>query len=221
MKRILLALLSSGLLISACGTQKTTATEVKETGNLNELVGFMTGMFSSEAQSNSDKDFYHISLVMYPIWEEDSTAKWLYVEQAVASMMKKPYRQRVYRVSATDTPGQYESAVFTLEESSKFIHGWQEPSIFQDITPDDLSVREGCSIFLTYENGAYNGSTHEKDCISDFRGATYATSIVSVTNKGVVSWDQGWNNEDEQVWGAVKSGYIFDKINSFSEELIQ
>jgi hypothetical protein len=29
----------------------------------------------------------------------------------------------------------------------------------------------------------------------------------------MVSWDQGWNGEGKQVWGATKGGYIFVKQN--------
>lgn len=181
--------------------------------DINELVELMTGKFSSLEQSESDSAFYNISLVMYPIWKENKEAKWLYVEQALASKPKKPYRQRVYKLTETSTPGVFESAVYTLPEPKSYIHGWETPELFQSIRPESLEVREGCSIFLTKtEEGCYVGSTKDKECTSSLMGATYATSKVSICSDYVVSWDQGWDTKDKQVWGAEKSGYIFKTL---------
>lgn len=182
-------------------------------GDIDELISAMAGKFSSLEQSENDKEFYNISLVMYPIWEKNKEAKWLYVEQAVAAKPKKPYRQRVYKVTETDTPGVFESAVYTLPNPESFIHGWETPELFNSISPESLEVREGCSIFLTKTaDGCYEGSTKDKECTSNLMGATYATSKVSICSGSVMSWDQGWDDKDEQVWGAVKSGYIFKAI---------
>jgi CpeT protein len=57
----------------------------------------------------------------------------------------------------------------------------------------------------------YEGSTLGKECLSSLRGATYATSKVKIDEKMILSWDQGWDNADKQIWGATKGGYIFDK----------
>ena len=58
---------------------------------------------------------------------------------------------------------------------------------------------------------AFSGSTPGKQCLSSLRGATYATSKVTVGKKGIISWDQGWDAMDKQVWGAKKGGYDFVK----------
>ena len=57
-------------------------------------------------------------------------------------------------------------------------------------------------------------NTIDDDCKSTFREATYATSTVSVCKNEVLSWDQGWNIEKEQVWGAETGGYIFKRIKN-------
>uniref|UniRef100_UPI0038D3A63C CpcT/CpeT family chromophore lyase n=1 Tax=Flavobacterium sp. TaxID=239 RepID=UPI0038D3A63C len=51
-----------------------------------------------------------------------------------------------------------------------------------------------------------------KTCASELRGASYATSKVTITANQVLSWDQGFDKDDKQVWGATKAGYIFDKL---------
>ena len=57
----------------------------------------------------------------------------------------------------------------------------------------------------------FTGSTQGKSCNSELRGATYATSEVIIGNGFIESWDRGFNEKDEQVWGAEKGGYIFER----------
>jgi hypothetical protein len=45
------------------------------------------------------------------------------------------------------------------------------------------------------------------------RGANYASSKVTITQNSIVSWDQGFDKDDKQVWSASKSGCIFIKID--------
>jgi len=189
--------------------------KVEKKSDLDLLTEMMKGKFSSAQQAKNDTDYFVISLVMYPIWEEDQNYKWLYVEQAVASMPDKPYRQRVYRVSNMGKK-KFESKVFELPNPEKFVFSWKDPTIYKTLKPNDLIERTGCAIILKKtKEGCFEGSTNKRDCVSDFRGASYASSIVSVCPTQLVSWDQGWNAEDEQVWGAEKGGYQFDKLESF------
>ncbi|MEO0472261.1 MAG: chromophore lyase CpcT/CpeT [Bacteroidota bacterium] len=204
-------LLAATCLIFACNNPSAATAETQEQTELDQLYQMMRGTFSSEAQSIRDTSFFNINLVMHPIWEGDADTKWLYVEQAVTEYIDEPYRQRVYRLSRTNE-GLFESKVYELPGPERFVHAWNQPDIFSRITADSLIVREGCAVYLQKEaNNCYRGETKDKACLSSLRGATYATSIVAVCEDGVVSWDQGWNAEDEQVWGAEKEGYVFDR----------
>ena len=133
-------------------------------------------------------------------------------EQAVTANKMKPYLQRIYRVTANDN-GEFESRVYCLPEQEKYIHGWEHQEIFDSINPESLIIREGCAVFLSKNSvGCYSGSAKNRDCISNLRGASFATSIVTICPKQIMSWDQGWNDDAEQVWGAEKSGYVFKRI---------
>lgn len=57
----------------------------------------------------------------------------------------------------------------------------------------------------------FAGSTVEDECATDYRGATYATAQVTLTETGLTSWDQGWNDDDQQVWGATAGPCVFDR----------
>jgi len=176
------------------------------------LVTMMQGSFSSEEQSANDSDYFDIRLEMKRIWLERTDAKWLYVEQAVASMKDKPYRQRVYKITNT-YEGRFESAVYTMKDPLRFAGEWEKENPLSGLIPDSLEAREGCSVFLTLmNNGSYEGSTNGKDCQSDLRGAKYATSEVVISDEGIKSWDRGYDENDKQVWGAEKGGYVFKKL---------
>ncbi|MEO1627527.1 MAG: chromophore lyase CpcT/CpeT [Bacteroidota bacterium] len=203
-------LLAFLLTLASCADRRLNAGKQTKQQEMAELYAMMCGEFSSAEQAKADSSFYDINLVMHPIWKDHKEAKWLYVEQAVTEYLKKPYRQRVYKISLA-ADGRIESRVYELPNPAKFVHGWENPSLFQQINPDSLVLRQGCAVFLQKTDDCYAGSTNEKDCKSTLRGATYATSKVSVCKDQVVSWDQGWNDEDQQVWGAEIRGYVFKR----------
>lgn len=181
--------------------------------NTEALVKLMEGSFSSEEQSKNDSDFYDIRLHMKRIWPEFSSAYWLYAEQAMADSQDKPYRQRVYRITNTNE-GRFESTVYTFPDPLRFAGDWKSENPLSGLTPDSLTIREGCSVTLTMmAEDVYTGGTTGKDCQSDLRGAKYATSEVTVTKSGLITWDRGFDEDGKQVWGSVKGGYMFKRTD--------
>lgn len=182
------------------------------------LLAYMTGSFSSEAQSKADSNFYDIRLHMVEIQMGNEPGNWLYVEQALGSSQDKPYRQRVYQVVEI-TLGIYESRVYEFENPLKYAGGWKDASKLSSLTFDKLILRDGCSITLKYEHelvgdiniNRFVGSTGATSCPSSLRGASYATSEVIITEDQLLSWDRGWDVNGKQVWGAETGGYIFVK----------
>jgi len=186
----------------------------KSKSDLALLVSYMQGSFSSEEQSKQDTNFFDIRLQMKPMWQDRTDAVWIYVEQAVASKMDRPYRQRVYRVSQL-SDGTFESAVFTFPDPLKYAGDWRKDKPLEELSPSDLTERKGCSVFLVKnEDGSFTGGTKGKACDSDLRNAKYASSEVVINANGMTSWDRGYNEKDEQVWGATKGSYIFKKVSN-------
>lgn len=178
------------------------------------LQSCMNGTFDSELQSQQDTDFFHINLRMIPIWPEYSGDKqfYLYVEQAVATSLDKPYRQRIYKVEKINDDS-FVSHIYTMTEPERFIGKNGSDQIFKLVSPDSLQRKDGCEVYLKYDSTKQNfsGSTGEKTCASDLRGASYASSKVTIEKDMMISWDQGFDKGGKQVWGAVKGGYIFRK----------
>jgi hypothetical protein len=179
--------------------------------DLNLLVQYMVGDFSSLEQSKRDSAFFDIRLHIRPIWNSDKGSHWLYVEQATAAAESKPYRQRIYKVEREGRK-RFKSIVYTIPDQAKWAGKYHTPEAFDAMKPSELSLREGCTVFLEKQkDGSFTGSTKGVGCESNLRGAKYATSTVTITNNMLLSWDQGFNEKGEQVWGATKGGYEFIK----------
>ncbi|HOZ78361.1 MAG TPA: chromophore lyase CpcT/CpeT [Ferruginibacter sp.] len=181
--------------------------------DLLELKARMEGTFTSELQAKSDSDYYNIHLHMSAIWERSEDGYWLYVEQAIASALNKPYRQRIYHLYRQDDITLV-SKVYEMNAPMRFAGAYANPELLTGLTKDSLIDRQGCAIYLRKDkSGNFSGSTPGKECLSSLRGAAYATSEVVIHEDKLVSWDRGWDKDDKQVWGAEKGGYQFIKKN--------
>ena len=203
------SLLLFAFLLSSCNATK--LTQKSQVSDFEVLKNMMTGSFNSTAHAARDTNYYDITLHMYPIWEDDAQT-WLYVEQTVTSMPDKPYRQRVYRLEQADK-STFKSYIYTFEDPKMFVGAWKDKSIFADMKPSEVMLKEGCEVVLKKQkDGSFSGKTGAQTCQSSLRGASFATSKVTVVPGKIVSWDQGWDDKGEQVWGATLGGYEFVKV---------
>jgi len=204
MKKLIILTIGITVLSTAC--KKTPSTELTD-----RLQTYMTGSFTSGQQAVADSNYFDISLHMVPIWE-DKEGHWLYVEQAVTAMPNTPYRQRVYKLEE-NPDSTITSHIYELKYPDLFVGAHTNPSTFKDYDKTVLSQKEGCGVTLSYNyvDGYYSGSTAGNNCASTLEGASYATSKVAIYPNRLESWDQGFNNSNEQVWGAENGPYIFNK----------
>ena len=197
-----------GIAIASCKSGQNVTT--KSETHLNELVAIMQGTYSSEKQSEKDTSYFNISLRMVPIWK--NKGHYLYVEQALFKKQDKPYRVRIYKVSQRGE-NEFISEIHTLKNEKEWIGKWATPEAFDALTENDIELKPGCEVVLhRIEKNKFVGSTGEKTCPSELRGASYASSKVTVTPTQILSWDQGFDKDGKQVWGATKAGYVFDKL---------
>lgn len=200
-----IVLLVAILLAVGCKTSQNQS----DSTELKELVNIMQGHYSSEKQALADKDYYNISLRMTPIWK--SKGNYLFVEQAIFDKQDKPYRVRIYKVSQRGN--EFISEIYTLKDEKEWIGKWATPEVYDQLTEADIELKSGCEVVLkrTGKN-RFEGATGDKTCPSELRGASWANSKVTVTKNMILSWDQGFDKDGKQVWGATKGGYEFIKI---------
>lgn len=207
-----LLLIALAVCVAACAMAEPRPEPRTPDAELELLATWMTGKFSSEEQAAADSEnFLDIHLAVAPIWPEARDGIWLYVEQAARSALDRPYRQRCYRLYR-DGDGAPVSEIYTIRDAKRFVGGVDAAETLATLTPEDLELREGCSIRLQRLGPwTFHGGTAGKDCGSSLRGASYATSTATITPTELRSWDRGWNAGDRQVWGAEKGAYIFKK----------
>jgi CpeT protein len=203
--RLIFSTLFCSFLVASCAVSK----KSKGDTDLVQLKQYMAGNFNSAAQAARDTNYFDISLRMYPIWPKRE-GHWLYVEQAVTTNQGKPYRQRVYKLEKRDDQT-FVSQVYTIKAEKDFVNAWKTPEKFEALTLDGIDLKAGCEVVLKKEGKLFSGATGDKTCPSELRGAKYATSKVTIHADKIVSWDQGFNAEGKQVWGATLGGYEFIK----------
>lgn len=205
MKKITLLLLFALSIVAQVQAQK-----FKNKAHLEELVAIMQGSYSSYKQSVTDTSYYNISLKMIPIWK--NKGHYLYVEQALSKKQDKPYRVRIYKITQRNEH-EFVSEIYTLKNEKDWIGKWNTPELFASLPEEEIELKPGCEVVLQrIRKSEFAGQTGIKTCPSELRGASYATSKVTVSETQILSWDQGFDKDGKQVWGAVKAGYIFDKI---------
>ena len=177
-----------------------------------DAAAWLCGHYSSAAQAAADPAFFDVRLHVVRIWPDRLDGPWLYVEQAMATALDKPYRQRIYRLSALPD-GTAESIIHELPgDPLAWAGAWKDVARFNALDPALLAVRPGCSVVLRYAGpGRMTGSTQGDGCASALRGAAYATSEVTLTAGELESWDRGFDAKGNQVWGSTKGAYRFVK----------
>lgn len=184
-----------------------------------KLYRYLTGHFDSKNQAKTDLAFFPIDLLTCPIDIPEIGVRVLHVEQAVidSGVVQAPYRQRVYVVTeGADPATQAVSQVWEFKSPAAFAGFCAGTG--DKATPADLIERVGCQVELTWAADHFEGSTPGKECLSDFQGATYATSEVKIWDTKIESWDRGYDAMDKQVWGATKGPYLFDRISPLPPE---
>jgi len=177
-----------------------------------DLTAWLPGNYSSAAQAAADSTYFDVRLHIVPIWTDRADGPWMYVEQAMADSQDKPYRQRIYRLISLPN-NHAESVIYEFAGAPlSWAGAWRNPERFNALDPGLISVRAGCSVVLGYQGAnQISGTTKGADCGSALRGATYATTDVTVTATELNSWDRGYDAANKQVWGAVKGAYRFMK----------
>lgn len=177
--------------------------------DLQKLANWMTGTFRNQAHAPEGSKQRDLRLVVTPIWKDREGGPWLYVEQAAADKLDKPYRQRVYQLIRT-AAGTFESRVFALPEPGKHVAAWKQENPLGDVKLDQLVPRSGCSVVLKKDGeDRFVGGTQGISCKSELPETAYTTSQVEITAKETKVWDRGFDVSGKQVRGLKKGPTVF------------
>jgi len=178
---------------------------------LERLTASLAGVFSNTYQARGDDNFRDVALHVAPIWTDRTDGPWLYAEQALSAAPDHPYRQRIYHLAARPD-GTLEVRLFEMPDPIAVTGAWKDPSLLTKLTPSALTSPEGCILVLQVQSdGSFKGGTVGKGYANTQRGASYATTVITVTAKETVIWERGYNAAGTQVWGSIHGGYEFKK----------
>lgn len=187
----------------------------------NQMLSWMCGSFSSQNHADTTINQYivDVRLNMAQIWSNRNAGEniyWLYVEQAYASSLNSPYRQRIYKVMM-DANGNISDEIYAIPLPANYLHAYNNPSLFNTLTESDLSIKDGCDVTFTWNSmGQYfTGVTTGHSCLAaGVPGVTYITSDATLHQTYMTSWDRGYNASGVWTMGPDWP-YIFDKIASY------
>lgn len=203
------------VLLLAGGCRTTASLEQRAEADLGRLFSMMQGAFNSAEQALADSTYLNISLIQVPIWSE--RGHYLYVEQARYESRERPYRQRIYHVYHKGG-GEFASAIYLLPDDEAWAGKWESPEAFDKLDKSQLTLLEGCEVVLHRQGrNRFKGRTAEGTCSSVQRGAAYTTSETVITPGRMVSWDRGFDEDGQVVWGARQGGYVFNRINNMGK----
>lgn len=202
------ALLLVPLLALSCdGPKDTGETGTEPTSILPVFSAWLQGRFDSADQAAEDPTYYDITLTMCRASVPDLGTDVLYVEQAVTG--SAPYRQRLYVLSEGEPVDQVaRSAIWEFEDPEPYA-GFCDSGSEEGIFAEGVVPLDGCDVTVAWDGDSFAGGTETGTCLTDYNGATYATSEVTLDATALTSWDRGWDADGEQVWGAVDGPYVF------------
>lgn len=184
--------------------------QAQNSNELELLQKYMTGSFNSAAQAETDTNYFNIRLDMVQIWKQSKDGFWLYVEQAVNKEGVKPYRQRVYHVEETEQ-GVFRSTIYKIDSAHWYTGMANQPELEKKLSMESIEILPGCALTLKLNGDTFIGETKKGECLNAWGKAKYATSEVEISESQMISWDRGWDEKHQHVWGAENGGYIFVK----------
>jgi hypothetical protein len=132
----------------------------------------------------------------------------LYQEQALTRSLDQPYRQRFLHLRPSVDGQAIESRAYKPSNPDAWIGLCNRPQAERTIQSTDLG--EGvCSVFLTPTLEGYRGTTQAGGCPANVRGATRITNTILLHAAGMDTWDRGYDDSWQQVWGAETEPYQF------------
>ncbi|KAK0590133.1 hypothetical protein LWI29_023070 [Acer saccharum] len=184
--------------------------------------------FTREQASRDPDNFFNIRMLTCPAAEMVDGSKVLYFEQAFWRTPQKPFRQRIYMVKPCpkELKCDVEVSSYAIREVEEYKNFCDRPKDQRPL-PDEVIGDIGEHLTTIHlkrcERGKrclYEGSTPPGGFPNSWTGATYCTSELAVLkNNEIHTWDRGYDDDGNQVWGVKEGPYEFKPapMSSFND----
>jgi len=139
---------------------------------------------------------------MAPFWPELGAQGefWFYMEMAPVGEDSKPFRQRIYRFSATGQ--RLHADVFALPgPPAEFTNEWRKPKPFERLRPEQLRLYDGCAMPIGAMESMFWAHTEGKKCLTDNRSVAYERTDLFASSAGMKTGIFGFDPAGRQVAG--------------------
>ncbi len=183
--------------------------------HVNNVVSHLVGVMdtTTQAAKNPNKPSVRMTTCRVQVMEKPN-AVYLYQEQALTSKLDRPYRQRLLLIQSAQTANTVESRSFKPTDAPSLIGLCDHAETRRQIPLQQLG-ESVCSVFLKPTERGYTGETPPKGCPANLNGAVTITNTIILHEEGMDTWDRGFDERGNQVWGAENEGYQYRwlKIN--------
>lgn len=201
-------ILASGAIAFSFLTTITPSAIALPPANVTEVAEHLIGEMDTSAQAAQITEIPNVRMTTCEVTVEGINGQFLYQEQALVRNLSEPYRQRFLRLTLVDNGKTVESHAYKPQTPDTWIGLCQKPQGDRVVEGDRLTDAN-CSVYLVPWLDLYIGHTQAGGCPADFRGAVTITNTVLLHDRGMNTWDRGFNAQGEQVWGAESRPYQF------------
>jgi len=137
-----------------------------------------------------------------PFWQELGAQGefWFYVEMAPLGEDARPFRQRIYRFTASGQ--RLRADVFALPgPPAQFVNEWRKPKPFERFRPEQLRIYEGCAMPIGAMESMFWGHTEGKKCLTDNPSVAYERTDLFASSAGMKTGIFGFDPAGRQVAG--------------------
>jgi hypothetical protein len=190
----------------------TNNSQAQTISHVEEVVSHLVGIMDTSAQSRVNSQRVNVQMTTCKVQlTDDLNSVYLYQEQALSNKLNQPYRQRILKIIPLEN-NIVESKAYKLIDEKQFINFCKQSEGDKMLQKTDLT-ESICSVFLRPVVSIYIGETPPKGCVANVRGAVKITNKIILHSQGMDTFDQGFDAEGKQVWGAVNDSYQFRWVN--------
>lgn len=181
--------------------------------------------FSTEQAARDPMTYFNLRMLTCPATVLTDGSRVLYFEQAFWRTPEKPYRQRFYKVKPcpNEMKCDVEVGSFAVRDIEEYRNFCDRPKN-QRPQPEEVvgdMAEHLTTVYLSRckrgQRCLYEGSTPLGGFPNSWNGATHCTSELSILRNGEVhSWDRGYDDEGNQVWGVREGPYEFKPTSSIT-----
>ena len=140
----------------------------------------------------------------------------LYQEQGLVGKLDRPYRQRFLEITTEedtkDTENTDSELVYSLSYKPENLSQWVnfcDRDLVKRVASQEQLGKLVCRVTLKPLLNVYAGKTASGGCPATFRGAVKITNRIVLHQEGMDTWDRGFDESVNQVWGARDRAYQF------------